>query len=84
MSVREAATAAAAAEAANTSSGDESGDEDTANAQATSGKKGKYRREKPWDNDSIDHWNVAEWTEDDGKKMGSLLEESSFATLFPQ
>jgi ribosomal RNA assembly protein len=68
----------------------------------------KYRRDKPWDNDDIDHWKVDKWNynEDDdssnkNKKNkddsnaatnnsvdrlpgGRLLEESSFATLFPK
>jgi len=45
----------------------------------------KYRRDKPWDNDEIDHWNVDAWdTEKDNLTGGSLLEESSFATLFPK
>ncbi len=43
----------------------------------------KYRRDKPWDNDSIDHWKTDQWKETD-MRAGSLLEESSFATLFPQ
>ena len=42
----------------------------------------KYRREKPWDNDSIDHRKKKEFKQ--GDMSGSLLEESSFATLFPQ
>ena len=42
----------------------------------------KYRKEKPWDHDGIDHWTVPEWTGDMMKH--SLVEESSFATLFPQ
>ncbi|CAM9778276.1 unnamed protein product, partial [Discosporangium mesarthrocarpum] len=42
----------------------------------------KYRRDKPWDNESIDHWAIPKW-EDDLLKS-SLLEESSFATLFPK
>ena len=43
----------------------------------------KYRRDKPWDNDTIDHWKAEEW---DGTTMmkGSLLASSSFATLFPK
>ncbi len=43
----------------------------------------KYRKDKPWDTDDIDHWKIDEWTEED-KLSGSLLEESSFATLFPK
>ena len=34
------------------------------------------------DTEDIDHWKVDEWTEED-KLPGPLLEESSFATLFP-
>ena len=41
----------------------------------------KYRKDKPWDNESIDHWKIEEF---DTEKMGSFLEESSFATLFPK
>lgn len=41
----------------------------------------KYRKDKPWDNESIDHWKVEEF---DTEKMNSFLEESSFATLFPK
>ena len=53
--------------------------------EATTTKKNhnKYRREKPWDNDSIDHWKREAFKEGD-MSSGSLLEESSFATLFPQ
>ena len=42
----------------------------------------KYRKDKPWDSAEIDHWKVEDWSEEDLK--GSLLEESSFATLFPK
>lgn len=42
----------------------------------------KYRKDKPWDNDEIDHWKQEEWKDD--MLPGSLLEESSFATLFPK
>lgn len=43
----------------------------------------KYRRDKPWDNEDIDHWKVPDWKEDE-LPGGRLLEESSFATLFPK
>lgn len=43
----------------------------------------KYRKDKPWDSEDIDHWKTEEWNPDD-LKGGSLLEESSFATLFPK
>jgi ribosomal RNA assembly protein len=45
----------------------------------------KYRREKPWDNDDIDHWKSMPWDDEkDELPGGRLLEESSFATLFPK
>jgi hypothetical protein len=44
----------------------------------------KYRKDKPWDNENIDHWKIEEWNEDDTGKASSFLEESSFATLFPK
>lgn len=43
----------------------------------------KYRKDKPWDNEDTDHWKNDEWGAED-LKGGSLLEESSFATLFPK
>eukprot|EP00968_Pinguiococcus_pyrenoidosus_P010357 scaffold817_cov246-Pinguiococcus_pyrenoidosus.AAC.1 len=46
-------------------------------------KKQQYRREKPWDHDGVDHWAQEEFKEGD-MVGGSLLEESSFATLFPK
>ena len=42
----------------------------------------KYRKEKPWDTDDIDHWKQEEWDPDYLK--APFLEESSFATLFPK
>eukprot|EP00980_Cylindrotheca_fusiformis_P016269 scaffold4829_cov129-Cylindrotheca_fusiformis.AAC.29 len=45
----------------------------------------KYRRDKPWDNGNIDHWKVDSWNDKEDKLPGGrLLEESSFATLFPK
>jgi ribosomal RNA assembly protein len=46
----------------------------------------KYRRSKPWDEDpNIDRWKVEAWDPGTHKLPGgSLLEESSFATLFPK
>eukprot|EP01084_Bolivina_argentea_P305524 527806_1 len=42
----------------------------------------KYRRDKPWDHEGINHWELEEWKCD--YMPGPLLEESSFATLFPK
>jgi Predicted RNA-binding protein (contains KH domains) len=46
----------------------------------------KYRRDKPWDSEHINHWEIKPWNPEDGDALpgGSLLEESSFATLFPK
>jgi ribosomal RNA assembly protein len=46
----------------------------------------KYRRDKPWDSENINHWEIKPWNPEDGDALpgGSLLEESSFATLFPK
>ncbi|TMW55984.1 hypothetical protein Poli38472_008632 [Pythium oligandrum] len=51
-----------------------------------------HRKDKPWDSEDIDHWKIDSWEDeiDDDKqpgkklKMPTLLEESSFATLFPK
>ncbi len=46
-------------------------------------KKGKYRKDKPWDNDpTLDKFAIPEFKK--GEMTQSLLCESSFATLFPQ
>ena len=42
----------------------------------------KYRRDKPWDSADIDHWTIEEWKPE--YMPSTLLEESSFATLFPK
>jgi len=42
----------------------------------------RYRRDKPWDSEDIDHWKVEPWEK--GHMSSALLEESSFATLFPK
>lgn len=44
----------------------------------------RYRKDKPWDNDSIDHWNVPELQVSPDNPIEAPIEESSFATLFPQ
>lgn len=55
-----------------------------ANTLANSKNHNKYRKDKPWDSEDIDHWKIQEWTEDDVKQSKPFLEESSFATLFPK
>ena len=42
----------------------------------------QHRKEKPWDHDGIDHWKIDQFTKDDNPT--GLLEESSFAILFPK
>lgn len=45
----------------------------------------KYRKDKPWDDDDVNHWQVQPWDpEKDQLTGGSLIEQSSFATLFPK
>eukprot|EP00878_Enallax_costatus_P021649 GHUV01022935.1.p1 GENE.GHUV01022935.1~~GHUV01022935.1.p1 ORF type:complete len:149 (+),score=25.99 GHUV01022935.1:239-685(+) len=44
--------------------------------------KGKHKKDKPWDHEGIDHWKVDAFTKEDNPT--GLLEESSFATLFPK
>lgn len=55
-------------------------------AEATSAvpKKQRHRKDKPWDDASIDHWAIQPWTDDDDRSGAAFLEESSFATLFPK
>eukprot|EP00887_Chlorella_sp_A99_P006215 scaffold3.g6215.t1 len=45
-------------------------------------KKGKHRKEKPWDHEGIDHWKVEPFHKEDNPS--GMLEESSFAVLFPK
>ncbi|CAG8671862.1 4956_t:CDS:2, partial [Acaulospora colombiana] len=42
----------------------------------------KYRKDKPWDNEDIDHWKIDPFTHEDNSHP--FTEESSFATLFPK
>ena len=47
-------------------------------------KKDKYRKPKPWDNDpTLDKWKEMEFKPEDNAN-GGVVEESSFAVLFPQ
>mmetsp|Transcript_22814 Transcript_22814/g.60248 ORF Transcript_22814/g.60248 Transcript_22814/m.60248 type:complete len:396 (+) Transcript_22814:55-1242(+) len=62
--------------------GDEAEGKADPDAPEKTGKQ-KYRRDKPWDNETIDHWKPVEISKDLFPKGGLMLEESSFATLFP-
>mmetsp|Transcript_97246 Transcript_97246/g.275138 ORF Transcript_97246/g.275138 Transcript_97246/m.275138 type:complete len:374 (-) Transcript_97246:42-1163(-) len=55
-----------------------------AGAEGAESKKNKYRRDKPWDNEAVDHWKPVPISKEEFPKGGVLTEESSFATLFPQ
>ncbi|CAI2176978.1 10413_t:CDS:2 [Funneliformis geosporum] len=53
------------------------------NSNATNKPKSKkYRKEKPWDTDDIDHWKIEPFSREDNRF--TFTEESSFATLFPK
>lgn len=59
--------------------------DDQQQQQSTKKNHNKYRRDKPWDNQDINHWEIDRWDEEkDQLPGGHLLEESSFATLFPK
>ena len=49
---------------------------------SASGKNKRYRKDKPWDTDDIDHWAPISVTPD--TPLPPPLEESSFAVLFPR
>lgn len=65
---------------------DSNNKEDTSTAAPTKKNHNKYRREKPWDTPDIKHWEIETWDPEKGDHLvgGSLLEESSFALLFPK
>jgi ribosomal RNA assembly protein len=42
----------------------------------------RHRRDKPWDNETIDHWKTEEFVPVENQQP--FLEESSFAVLFPK
>lgn len=41
----------------------------------------RQKPDKPWDDETVEHWKTEKWQEGDMKH--SLLEESTFAVLFP-
>ncbi len=54
----------------------------TTTTTQSAGKQGRYRRDKPWDVDGTDRWRIEPFTKDDNP--GGVVEESSFAVLFPK
>lgn len=42
----------------------------------------QHKKDKPWDHEGIDHWAIQPFSKEDNPN--GLLEESSFATLFPK
>lgn len=46
-------------------------------SKPSAGKKGKYRREKPWDHDGIDHWKVRQ----DGRSSVQCHADTTLTSL---
>ena len=42
----------------------------------------QFRKDKPWDHDGIDHWAIPKFEKEENP--GGLVDESSFAVLFPK
>ncbi|KAJ1964468.1 ribosomal RNA assembly protein krr1 [Dispira parvispora] len=57
-------------------------DLETHAADATVSKNKRFRKDKPWDTDDVDKWKLVTINPEDG--IRPLVEESSFATLFPK
>lgn len=63
-----------------------------ADEQAKQQARKNHRKDKPWDSDDIDHWKIDAWADEvpdekhpeKTRRLPGLLEESSFATLFPK
>eukprot|EP00698_Gefionella_okellyi_P007894 TRINITY_DN1933_c0_g1_i1.p1 TRINITY_DN1933_c0_g1~~TRINITY_DN1933_c0_g1_i1.p1 ORF type:complete len:237 (+),score=35.10 TRINITY_DN1933_c0_g1_i1:41-751(+) len=58
------------------------GDLKEAKEQKPPSQKHAHRKEKPWDDPSVDHWHVEPFKPEESS--GAFTEESSFATLFPK
>ncbi|CAG8684758.1 11583_t:CDS:2 [Dentiscutata erythropus] len=61
---------------------EKSNDNTSSDTISSKPKSKKYRKEKPWDNEDIDHWKIEPFAREDNPH--SFTEESSFATLFPK
>jgi len=57
-------------------------DDEPESLDADKPKNKKNRRDKPWDHAGIDHWAQEKFSKEDNPT--GMLEESSFATLFPK
>mmetsp|Transcript_3057 Transcript_3057/g.11010 ORF Transcript_3057/g.11010 Transcript_3057/m.11010 type:complete len:388 (-) Transcript_3057:72-1235(-) len=57
-------------------------DGDTAAAEETPRQKKSFRKDKPWDNSDIKHWETVKISREDNPT--GMIEESSFAVLFPK
>ncbi|WWC67625.1 uncharacterized protein I206_101535 [Kwoniella pini CBS 10737] len=44
----------------------------------------RHRKDKPWDTDDINHWEIPKFTAPSALEHKPFLEESSFALLFPK
>ena len=56
--------------------------EEVEKSQPVVSKNKKYRKDKPWDNDpTLDKWKIEPFNPEDNPH--GLLDESSFAVLFP-
>ncbi|KAL8429870.1 hypothetical protein Efla_004684 [Eimeria flavescens] len=71
-----------AAEVESEAAAEKSSSSASTNNNNNSGKKGKYRREKPWDDETVEHWKIEPFLPEHNP-LG-MTEESSFATLFPR
>ncbi|CAD6884841.1 unnamed protein product [Tilletia controversa] len=60
----------------------ETADAESSTAAVAVNKNKRFRKDKPWDTDDIDHWAVPEFKPEDNP--APFAEESSFATLFPK